>query len=105
MHFTQNEINNILFLALKYTFRLNPPENHDIMSIIHDLQDKPTISHIIDMTFIYVAQHYPDAIDTVDKDGQLEHFRLVVREFMKLDPEIRNDLGEDDKNEESKTFH
>lgn len=106
IEFTQNEINNLLFLALKYTFRLDPPKSEDITAIMFSLQKGPTISHIIDRTFIYVAERYPDAIDTGNQDSQLEHFRWVVREFFKLDPKIRNDLGEDDKDgRESTTFH
>lgn len=105
---TQNEINNLLFLVLKYTFRLDPPKHVDIVAIICNLQQglsNITISHIIDRTFTYVAEHYPDAVDARNGDRQLEHSRWVVREFFKLDSTVRNDLGQDKDEQESITFH
>ena len=89
---TRNEINNIIYLALKHTFGMKP-KNTDIYKILLEVIDDPSIERIIDNTFNFVAEKYPDRVDGDSR--QLEHFRLVISEFLKLPVKSRNSLGID----------
>jgi hypothetical protein len=101
---TRNEINNIIYLALKHTFGLKP-ENLEIYKILMEVVDDPTIERIIDSTFDFVAKNYSDRVDGNNRDKQLKHFRLVINEFLKLPIESRNSLGKDANSDDLITKH
>lgn len=108
MNITQNELNNIVYLCLKYTFgayvpRFMNPTNADIKHIMLDVFNNVTSERIIDAIICFV-------IDTTGFDADSDkkyrkYMEFIITKFMKQAFEVRNDLGEDSNDEDIITKH
>lgn len=108
--YTQNEINNIVYVCLKYTFGrrisgLDNPPNSDIYSILLEIGDNTETDNIAKVITGYVVSKFIDYIDNTDASKYEQFMHFIIDEFNQLPDEIRNDLGEDTNAEEFITKH
>ncbi len=95
---SSNEINNIIYLLLKYNYRINTPDNKDITEMVLVVLDDPSVDRIIDEVYKYVKVKYPHEIDMKNFERQMRHTRFLIEEFMKMPESARTDLGADAEN-------
>jgi len=105
----KNELNNIVFLCLKYGFggsipELKEPSNQDIKTLIFELNEDPTPSNIIDKIISFVVEKFgPDSID--NRAGHERYMMSVIKDFMNQPYKLRNDLGDDTESDDLITRH
>lgn len=110
MVFNKNELNNLIFLCLKYTFgrqvpELKEPLNQDIKTLIFELNEDPTPANIIDRIMDFVVERFGlDRLDG-DLDGYRRHMRSTIKEFINQPYNLRNDLGDDSDADDLITHH
>ena len=101
---TNNEVNNIIYLLMKYTFNISNPNNQDIHLAMLELVDDPGMDKIIDQMFSFMGTYHPKSLD-FDIERQVDHAQLVLNEFLRQPQNLRNDLGRDTDAEEFITKH
>ena len=108
--FTDNELNNIVFLCLRYTFggvipELKNPSNKTIKELVFSVYEDPTPVNIIDKTLEFVVETYGAERLGPRLSGYQRHMRGLINEFIQQPSEIRNDLGDDRDSEDLITRH
>lgn len=107
---TENEVNNLIFTLLKYTFqkldkRLESPPNRFIKTIMMEVLDNPTVPNIIDTTYRMAVDEYSILIKRHERDYVFEFMKKLADFFMNEPYELRSDLGRDREAEEFITKH
>ena len=90
---TENEVNNLIYLFMKYGFKIDKPKNSDIYAIMINVGDDQSIDNIIDQTIDFVETHHGSQGD--DRTSLKKYLDYLYREFKDFEPEIRNGLGSD----------
>jgi len=108
--FTENELNNVVFLCLKYTFgkeipELKDPLNQDIKTLIFELHEDPTPANIIDRIIEFVVGKFGSDRISDRKSGYKRHMQATIDEFLNQPYDLRNDLGDDSNSEDLITRH
>jgi len=108
--YTQNELNNIVYLCLKYTFghtvvEFKEPDNSDIKNIMLEIDDNHDTQNIIDALLVFVI----DKVGVSRLHGRRyeyeHHMRYVINNFNEQSYELRNSLGKDSDSEDFITKH
>jgi len=89
-----NELNNLIYVFLKYTFKFDSPDNSDIAAIMKVVGNNRDRSVIIQETSKYVSVRYGRK-RLGDLVEMLKHMNLVLDIFPDLPHFLRNSLGED----------
>jgi len=90
---TDNEVNNLVYLFLKYGFKIKQPKNADINMVMINVGDDRSIDNIINQTLIFMSTLYGTLQDS--QDGLEKYLRYLYAEFKDFEPEVRNGLGSD----------
>lgn len=102
---TEKEINNIVYLAMKYAFRVEDIQNNKIHEAVMDLVDSSNQEEIVEALYNYMYEEFPDSVDKKNPDKQKWHINFIIQEFQKLPEDLRNDLGQDENSEDFITKH
>jgi hypothetical protein len=107
---TENEVNNLIFTLMKYTFqkldeRLKNPSNRFIKQVMVEVMDDPTVPNIIDKTFKMTTEEYRILVRKHEKEYVMEFMQKLADFFMSEPYELRCDLGRDKDAEEFITKH
>ena len=89
-----DELNNLIYVFLKYTFKFESPDNSDIAAIMKVVGNNRDRSVIIQETSRYVSVRYGRQ-RLGDLGEMLKHMNFVFDEFPNLPHSLRNSLGED----------
>ena len=94
-YLTPNELNNIIYMEMKYALNVENPDNADIAQIMSLVVNNSISDVIIDTTIEYVGDKF--GLGTISESPeQLErHMFFILDQFMKLPEKTRNDLGTD----------
>ena len=108
--FTKNELNNVVYLCLKYTFGkslpcLDNPSNSDIYNILLEIHDDTDVDSIIEHVILYVKEKFNMKFNEKQVIKYRNHMWNTIRYFMKEPEDLRNDLGDDRDVEEFITKH
>jgi hypothetical protein len=108
--YTQNELNNIIFLCLKYTFGktykyFKEPRNSDINLIMLVTYNDQTSDNIIDAILSFVIEKVSPNRLIGEIDGYKHYMRCIINKFNKQSYSLRNDLGNDVDDEDLITKH
>ncbi len=112
VYYTQNELNNVVYMCLKYTFgnsidKFCHPDNDDIKKVMLEVHNNQTAENIIDTILLFVIEG--EGVVPNELDGEIEwyknHMRYIINTFNKQSYEMRNDLGEDAEADEFITKH
>jgi len=108
--FTSNELNNLIFLCLKYTFgkqlsELKEPLNQDIKTLIFELNEEPTPANIIDKIIAFVVERFGHDRLGDDLSGYKRHMGAIIKDFLNQPYDLRNDLGDDSESDDLITHH
>jgi hypothetical protein len=101
---TRNEVNNLIYMLLKYSFRFDEVNNKDIAAILEIVNEESPDADVLSATFSYVKEKYGDRI-VGDEEVTQEHMWYVRQEFFNLPFNLRNDLGRDNDAEEFIVFN
>jgi len=89
-----NELNNLIYVFLKYTFKFEEPRNSDIATIMKAIGNNRDRSNVIQEAVKYVGVRYGrDKLGNLTE--MLKHMNFIFGEFFSLPDNLRNDLGED----------
>lgn len=108
--YSQNELNNIVYLCLKYTFghtiaEFSAPSNADIKFLMIELDDNQATQNIIDTLLTFVIEKVGEQRLHGRRYEYEHHMRYVINNFNSQSYELRNDLGEDSNSEDFITRH
>ena len=92
--FNDNELNSLIYVFLKYTFKFKDPDNNDIITIMQAIGNNRERDNIIQETAKYISVRYGRQ-KLGDLTEMLKHMNFVVDEFPGLPHYVRNNLGED----------
>jgi hypothetical protein len=98
-HLSRNEINNIIYLCFKYSFKIESPSNNEIQEVLLEVVDDTSCQSIIKAMFKFIQQNHSHTLSPIRGD-QEDHVRFIITEFLKLPDELREDLGVDGDAEE-----
>ena len=106
--YTQNELNNIVYICLKYAFGrkiscLDNPPNSDIYMIVLEIGDDTELENITKQITKFVKMKFLEETDDLSDYERFIHF--LIDEFNQLPEKIKNDLGDDVDAEEFITKH
>jgi len=97
---TDNEVNNLVYLFLKYGFEIKNPSNEDLFLIVMETAEDRSLDNIIDKTANFVRDRFGKKAARDNARAHLvEYFNRIYKEFMELPIEMRNSLGTDEKAE------
>jgi len=90
-----SELNNFVFSLLRYTWRVDEPANEAIAAILAQLDEAPLFDEVVGAVADYVQCATGHACSAEEIERCHMHAEFVLAEFLKLSPELRNDLGKD----------
>lgn len=101
--FTDNEVNNMVYLGLKYACGYGDPRNESIDMVVLEIGDGRTIENIIERTIQHARlMSGANNIDFKTSERKREMEMLLIgdkkkrmRGFCDLPESVRNDLGRD----------
>lgn len=102
---TNNEINNLIYMFLKYSMRFDDPNNSDIATIMLGIEEATDKDEIINKTIEFVKNKYGEAVVGIDTFHIERHMQYIYNEFFELPFNLRDDLGEDKNAEEFVVKH
>lgn len=107
---TENEINNIIFLFIKFGLqKLMPdakkPANSLIKEIMLAVSEDPTEEKIFEEILTATQKKYGITISDINVRGLREYMRVLYKNFMALPEHMRNDLGTDTEDDVFHTKH
>ena len=93
--FTDAELNNVVYALLKFVWEIDEPANAAIGQLLDQLGAEPLFEEVVTA----VADHVQRTTGRVAAPDEIARRRacakFVVRQFLLLPPNVRNDLGRD----------
>ena len=95
LSFTESELNNLVYLGLKYACSVENPPNQYIEGVIYRIGENRSLDGIVE-TVVECARELAKKTHT-EFDMNRRKMRLceIIGEFMQMPEDVRNDMGTD----------